>query len=212
MSELYVQYGCGLRAPKEWKNFDASPTLRVQKIPLLSWILKSRMQTRFPDNVKYGDIIKGLPINENSCSGVYCSHVLEHLSLNDFRKALKNTLRILKPGGLFRCVVPDLEFAAIKYVEALRQGDTMGSLDFCGPDTLLGLEDRARGIKGLFVSFLGNSRHLWMWDAHSLAEELKEAGFRNVRVCQFNDSEDPMFKYVEEEGRFVHAVAIESIK
>ena len=56
----YVQYGCGLSAPKEWLNYDVSPTLILQKTPLLSSVLK--LDTAFPDNVLYGDIVKGLPI------------------------------------------------------------------------------------------------------------------------------------------------------
>ena len=91
MTKIYVQYGCGLSAPKEWTNFDVSPTLRIQKTPLLGTILKSKLNTTFPSNVLYGDIIKGLPIDENSCDGLYCSHTLEHLSLQDFRKALINS-------------------------------------------------------------------------------------------------------------------------
>src|SRR5262245_22988509 len=31
---LYVQYGCGLSAPDDWLNFDASPTLWLQLIPV----------------------------------------------------------------------------------------------------------------------------------------------------------------------------------
>jgi hypothetical protein len=51
-----------------------------------------------------------------------------------------------------------------------------------------------------------------MWDKKSLAEELKAAGFREVRACQFNDSRDEMFKWVEDKGRFGNAAAIESEK
>ena len=96
---MYIQYGCGLSAPENWKNFDSSPTLRLQKVPLLGKLVN---KTPFPSKVIYGDIVKGLPgIKDNSCDGVYCSHVLEHLSLEDFRIALRNTLNILKPGGYF---------------------------------------------------------------------------------------------------------------
>ena len=35
MKKKYVQYGCGLSAPNEWINFDVSPTLRIQKIPII---------------------------------------------------------------------------------------------------------------------------------------------------------------------------------
>ena len=56
--KLYVQYGCGLSAPNEWKNFDVSPTLRFQKIPFIGKLLKNRLNVNFPNNVVYGDIIK----------------------------------------------------------------------------------------------------------------------------------------------------------
>lgn len=92
----YVHYGCGLSAPKEWKNFDVSPTLRIQKTPIVGAILKGSLNTVFPSNVQYGDIVKGLPVPDNSCRGVYCSHTLEHISLYGFREALRNTHRILR--------------------------------------------------------------------------------------------------------------------
>ncbi len=94
----YLQYGCGWSAPKGWRNFDASPTLRFERLPLIGR-LYTRNSQRFPENVEYGDIVKGLPVAEESFHGVYCSHVLEHLSLADFRTALINTWRILKGGG-----------------------------------------------------------------------------------------------------------------
>jgi len=212
MTKLYVQYGCGLSAPKEWINFDSSPTLRIQKIPLLGKIIKNKLNTVFPSNVKYGDIIKGLPIKNDTCEGVYCSHVLEHLSLDDFRVALKNTFKILKKGGVFRCVVPDLEYSAREYIKTLEKGDKLASIAFIGTNTLLGIKHRPKGLKGHLSSFWGNSKHLWMWDNSSLTEELKIAGFSQIRVCKFNDSDDEMFKYVEDPSRYVNAVAIECIK
>ena len=35
----FVQYGCGLTAPTTWENYDVSPTLRVQKVPLLGALI-----------------------------------------------------------------------------------------------------------------------------------------------------------------------------
>ncbi len=208
---LYVQYGCGLSAPNEWLNFDASPTLRIQKIPLIGKrLVKNRVV--FPDNVKYGDILKGLPgISNESCDGIYCSHVLEHLSLSDFRTAVRNTYSFLKPGGIFRCVVPDLEYSIQLYTKMMKEDSEQAAHHFM-QSTLLGLETRPTGPKGFIQSFLGNSHHLWMWDQYSLAGELKVAGFKSVRSCSFNDSIDPHFKLVEEAGRFRHAVALEAIR
>lgn len=207
----YVQYGCGLSAPKEWDNYDASPTLRIQKIPLLGKLLKGKLNTTFSPSVKYGDIIKGLPISPNSCDGLYCSHTLEHLALNDFRKALLNSLYVLKDGGIFRCIVPDLEWAARTYINNLDNDKREASIDFMN-NTLLGKQERHRGVKGFLSQFFGNYYHMWMWDAKSLTQELQRVGFKDIRVCNFNDCEDRMFKLVEDPGRFKHSVAIECKK
>jgi SAM-dependent methyltransferase len=212
MNKLYVQYGCGLCAPSEWLNYDTSPTLRIQKIPLVGRVLKRRLNTVFPEAVRYGDIVKGLPLPSDSCDAVYCSHVLEHLSLNDFRVALKNTLRILKPGGLFRCVVPDLEVLAKRYLESLHAGNNSASIDFIGKGTLLGVVERARGLKGLATTVYGNAHHLWMWDHSSLAVELTTVGFKGVRRAAFNDSSESKFALVEDKERFGNAVALECTK
>jgi len=211
MTKHYVQYGCGLSAPNEWINFDASPTLKIQKIPFIGKLLKSQLNVIFPKNVLYGDIIKGLPIKDNLCDGLYCSHILEHLSLQDFKIALKNSFRYLKKGGIFRCVIPDLEYLAKNYIKSLDSGNNLASICFLS-DTLLGTEKRLRGLKGLLSSFFGNSKHLWMWDRKSLTEELKNAGFTNIRICKFNDSHDNYFKIVEQEDRFINSVSIECIK
>ena len=211
MTKIYAQYGCGLSAPKEWINFDVSPTLRIQKTPILGTILKSKLNTAFPSNVLYGDIIKGLPIDENSCDGLYCSHTLEHLSLQDFRQAIINSFKILKKGGIFRCIVLDLEFVARSYIKELDNGDNLASLNFIN-NTALGMKERPRGLKGFFSSFFGNSRHLWMWDNKSLLAELKDVGFTQIRACKFNDSDDEMFKSVEDINRFENAAAIECKK
>ena len=115
----YVQFGCGACAPATWTNFDASPTLRLQRIPLLGAVL-TRGGPRFPRGARYGDIVRGLPVEPGSCRAVYCSHVLEHLSLEDFRTALRNTFSCLRPGGIFRLVVPDFERLAREYLRVVR--------------------------------------------------------------------------------------------
>ena len=57
---LYVQYGCGFCAPKEWQNYDASLTLRCERNPGPRVIHQNA--SRFPANVLPGDIVRGLPI------------------------------------------------------------------------------------------------------------------------------------------------------
>lgn len=202
---LYVQFGCGFSAPTGWRNFDASPTLRFEKLPLIG-SLYSRNGNRFPANVEYGDIVKGLPLADGSCDAIYASHVLEHLSLEDFQTALQNTFRLLKPAGLFRLVVPDLETLARKYLES---GDAQASIAFM-KETSLGVENRNRGLRGFTRSWLGNSSHLWMWDFKSLSNELSKIGFVDIRRC--NAGDEPVFVAAEDPGRFVESIAVQSRK
>jgi hypothetical protein len=200
----YVQYGCGLSAPQGWLNFDASPTLRVQKLPLVG-LVRVPGATVFPANVRYGDILKGLPVEAGSCRGVYCSHVLEHLSLSDFRLALVNTKAVLAEGGLFRLVVPDLRAAAQRYVAD--PSDTAASRFMT--ETYLGVTERPKGMSGFLRSWLGNTQHLWMWDYPSLSRELATAGFKDIRLARMGDSGEPMFAAVEEESRWADSVGVQ---
>ncbi len=62
------------------------------------------------NNVRIGDIIKGLPVAPGQCAGVYASHVLEHLAFDGFHTALEYEA-VAEAGGIFRLVVPDLEWA-----------------------------------------------------------------------------------------------------
>jgi len=207
MNKLYVQYGCGHNSPEAWLNFDSSPTLYFERIPILGRIY-TKNKERFPENVRYGDIVKGLPVPPNSCNGAYACHVLEHLSLEECRTAIKNTFVILGPRGIFRLVVPDLEIAARVYVEC---GEHDAAENFMRA-TLLGKEKRQRTFRTFLTAYLGNSLHLWMWDYKSLKNELELAGFTDIRRCEYNDSTDNAFKDVESLERFADAVAIECRK
>jgi hypothetical protein len=204
ISSSHVHYGCGLAAPAEWTNFDASPTLRLERLPLIGRVAARRGRL-FPPNVLFGDIVKGLPVPAHSCAAVYCSHVLEHLSLNDFRTALRNTQSLLRERGIFRLVVPDLRIAAQRYLAA----ESADAAERFVTETDLGTVDRPRGVGGLLRGWLGNSRHLWMWDFNALRHELDQAGFVGIREARFGDSEDSMFAAVEEESRWADAVGIQ---
>lgn len=208
----YVQYGCGFSAPNEWINFDASPTLKLQKIPIIGNYIAKKIGVVFPDSVLVGDIIKYLPgIESNTCDGVFCSHILEHLAYDELEVALKNTFNILKSRGCFRLVLPDLEFYIKLYQSEKSENPEMAANNFL-KNSMLGIERRERGFIGFIKLFFGNSKHLWMWDYPSLFKKLEEAGFERIRRCKYNDSKDRMFTYVEDEGRFNNCLAIECFK
>lgn len=204
MDPVYVQFGCGFSVGKDWLNFDSSPTLRLERLPVIGAMLgRIAGNTQpFPNEVRYGDITKGLPVAGGSVRGVYASHVLEHLALDDFRKALRNTFDMLKPGGIFRLVVPDLEERARRYVREAESNSAEASGTFMQV-CHLGLAQRPSSILGRIRLLIGGSAHLWMWDQASMMEELRKAGFVGIRRCDFGDSGDEMFARVEDPGRFV---------
>jgi hypothetical protein len=205
----YIQYGCGFTAPLEWINYDASPTLRFERVPIIGK-LYTRNKQRFPENVKFGDIVKGLPEAPVSCDGIFCSHILEHLAYEDFLSALKNSYNLLKPGGIFRGVVPDLRVEVLDYIENYDKIEDPANQLM--RTTMLGSEKRKNTLSANIKSLYGNSKHLWMWDYKSLEFELKKAGFTKIRECQFGDAADPYFNLVEEKGRFLRAAAFECQK
>jgi SAM-dependent methyltransferase len=199
----YVQYGCGHSAPEGWTNFDSSPTLRIERWPLIGRFV-TKNESRFPDNVRVADIVRGLPVADGSADGVYASHVLEHLTRSDFETALQNTFRMLKPQGLFRLIVPDLEARARLYVNKLDAGEKDAN-DWFMRATYLGLSSRPRSLMAKAGRLLGGSLHLWMWDFPSMEAQLRQAGFINIRRCALGDSKDAMFVRVEEPSRFLDA-------
>lgn len=204
----YVQYGCAFSAPAGWVNFDSSPTVRLARLPLLG-PLYTRMRTPFPPTVRHGDVVAGLPVATGTCRGVYASHVLEHLCLDDCRTALQETFRILAEGGIFRLVVPDLQICAQRYLTALGSGDSRANMRFL-EDTGLGVRSRSRSPLRVAARLFGNSAHQWMWDEVSLRGELEQAGFSSIRRAQLGDCSDPTFAVAEDPARFLDACAMEA--
>lgn len=95
---LMVNLGCGRHFHPAWKNLD--------------------VVAHTPDVVAC-DLRRPLPFRDAVCDVVYHSHVLEH-----FPKALapgfiKECFRILKPDGIIRVAVPDLEEITRLYLQHL---------------------------------------------------------------------------------------------
>lgn len=193
-----------MNAPVDWRNFDASPTLRFERIPLIGR-LYTRNAARFPRNAECGDICRGLPVEGGSCDAIYCSHVLEHLSFQDCYLALRNTYAMLKPGGIFRLVVPDFAYHVGTY---LKQGDADQFLR----ETRLGRERRPRRLAEMVVAMLSSSAHLWMWDEENMRQALRNVGFAGLRRAVFGDSKEPAFALVERRERWENCLGMECLK
>ena len=180
----------------------------MQRAPVVGGALRGAFKLpSFPAYVEYGDIVKGLPIEDASCELLYSSHVLEHLALEDLRRALRNTRRYLQSGGAFRLVVPDLERLARDY---LASTDAEACLRFMN-EARLGSREKSTGWMQVVRQRYGSSAHLWMWDYKGLAAELERAGFAGIRRAQFGDARDSRYRDVEIAERWNDCLGIECV-
>lgn len=119
---LLVNVGCGTVAHTAWRNFDVVPQL---------------------EHVQALDVRRGLPLAEGVADATYSSHVLEHLTASEAQPFLAEMRRVLKPGGVIRLVVPDLEVICRNYLlqlDELRSG--VATSGFAYRFTLLELFDQ----------------------------------------------------------------------
>ena len=108
-----VNIGCGAVYHSAWTNLDTAPSAAA---------------------VQRCDARAGLPFPDASVDAVYHSHMLEHLDDASARSFLHECHRILKPGGILRVVVPDLEGIARAYLRELASaaaGDDRTLYEWC---------------------------------------------------------------------------------
>lgn len=112
MKETLVNLGCGSRFHADWLNYDLhSPS------PL----------------VRNCDLARGVPMPDASCDAVFNSALLEHLRPQAAVGFIGECHRILKPGGILRIGVPDLEGIARAYLHQLERavaGETGADHDY----------------------------------------------------------------------------------
>lgn len=73
--------------------------------------------------VKSANLLGRLPLADGTADLVYSSHFLEHIPLEQVGPFLQECLRILKPGGVLRLVLPDLENLCRIYLHHRDQGE-----------------------------------------------------------------------------------------
>jgi predicted SAM-dependent methyltransferase len=118
------------------------------------------------------------------------------------KDALKNIYTMLKPNGCFRLIVPNLKIRAEYYIKN-------ENADFFLETIGMGQKKNRKTFMQKLRNLFGNSLHKWMYDEKSMQKYLSEAGFKNVRKCQFGDSGIEVFSEVEELHRFIDKDFIE---
>ena len=94
-----LNLGCGTTLHPAWVNLDRQAGPGVQP-----WEARA-----------------GIPFPDGTFDGVYHSHLLEHLDREDAALLSRDCLRVLRPGGVLRVAVPDLERIVRGYLAQLER-------------------------------------------------------------------------------------------
>jgi SAM-dependent methyltransferase len=206
--------GCGPKVSShpDVVNMDWSIYLRFRSSALLGWmpplVLRGERLRRYrelPGNIVAHDLARGIPLPDGSLDVVYHSHMLEHIDRQRVAGFQREVWRVLKPGGVQRVVVPDLEILARLYLASLdeaRQGRAPRSGHEASVVELLEQSVRrdaaaAQSLRGwrrsLYTKLFGDARargetHQWMYDAVNLRAMLEDCGFGDIEVMAYDRS------------------------
>jgi predicted SAM-dependent methyltransferase len=173
----YVNLGCGPHYCDGYCNADFFRFATVRRVlgrPVraVDWELDLRFPFKCPDRFY---------------SGVFCEHVLEHLTPAESLRLLGELNRIVVPGGVVRVSVPSIEAALERYWSAPPQS-------------------RAAEIAQLACKH----GHRNVFDSASLCAYLEQAGFTDVRACSFGTGSDPMV-VLDQDRRRLESIYVEGL-
>jgi predicted SAM-dependent methyltransferase len=127
-------------------------------------------KVKWPKEVLYRELTKPLPFESEQVDYVYTSHFLEHVEYSAAQQILQEIYRVLRPGGIARVIVPDLNHYISEY----------------NKNAMEGLKDAGDiFMKGLNISLRHRDPHLWAYDFNSLTVQLNKAGFQTIERCEF---------------------------
>jgi len=141
-----------------------------------------------------------IPLSENTCATIFCSHMFEHIPHVKLESILLEFNRVLEKNGVLRILTPDLKKIATAYVvededffkkskredESLRTdlgfgGMFMNFIVSPGQDTAL--------YNRSLTEFIAGYAHLYCYDFDMLRIILKKTGFYLIEQKEFCSSE-----------------------
>jgi SAM-dependent methyltransferase len=188
-----LNLGAGFQEAPGWINYDRSRMALLARFPVTRRLLGHRV--KWSPNTRVHDLSAGVPHADASVDVIYSSHMLEHFTRDDAVRLLAECHRVLRPGGLIRLIVPDLEVVARAYLEGDRTllGNHGGLIAdaFCD-----GMYGGTRGRERLLrrtakrVMRSDDGGHKWMYDEESLTRRLADAGFVEIRRVPRGEGRD----------------------
>lgn len=128
-----------------------------------------------------------LPFLESSVRMIYSEHVLEHLTVKQGLRFLRESRRVLEPGGVIRIAMPDLDDLVAGYNGDWRRFDW---LRWPGHEFI---QTRAE-MMNVAMRWWG---HQYLYNREELERRLREAGFGHIEFLHPGSSSHPELRELE---------------
>jgi predicted SAM-dependent methyltransferase len=142
-------------------------------------------------NVDFWDCRKSLPFDDNSAEFIFAEHVFEHFEYKtESFQFLTECHRCLKKGGVLRIVVPDAGRFVSLYNASWNSLVPVRPLIACGDgykDAWLPNIYKTK-MELINAVFRQGFEHKYAYDFETLGLHMKEAGFEDVRLQEYNKS------------------------
>jgi len=153
----------------------------------------------YSSEVHYLDAGKSYPFLDNIFDYIYSEHLFEHLELSQAVNMLKESFRILKPGGRMRLSMPDFHFLMNLYQHPDKECNRQyleWSYGLFGQGNLEVTEEDYP------VHVINNFFHLWghrfIHTPEYLTRMASNTGFQNIRKYPVGVSDTLAFKDIEQ--------------
>ncbi|MFH1997540.1 MAG: hypothetical protein ABII94_02505 [Patescibacteria group bacterium] len=130
------------------------------------------------------NLTKTILFSNNSITEIHSEHFFEHLTIEEIKFCLKECFRILKIGGEISFGVPDFERACKTYL--LDENEFYKEKFWLSPNP----NWCKSKIDELNFLIYANGYHRFMFDKENGIQRLKEAGFKNCRIRNYNPQKD----------------------
>jgi len=182
-----LQLGSGLKLFPGWLNTDCS---LVFKSPC------------------FLDVTRPFPIDDVQFDYVFTEHLIEHLTFKEGQNLLRESFRVLKPGGKIRVACPDMEKLTALYQEpksAAQKHYIKHYVDSSLAD--IGIYNECFVIN----NFVRNWGHKFIYDEQTLRLAMELVGFKNALRCEVCISTDPVYQNLESHEPGYEAKVFETI-